>query len=142
MRNFLDEGHARTLERIVFCNFLAKDEDAYHEFLPKYFPSADAVTAEKEDESAAEDGKTSLEHDDQRSKEKSLEEELPEVPSEEPVIVEKEGEGGVEQPQSKKLKASADDEDSDWEKVEKESVPQRASVEEVVDEEAGGRSKV
>lgn len=34
VRNFLDEGKAKTLERIVFCNFLKKDEDAYHEILP------------------------------------------------------------------------------------------------------------
>jgi len=34
VRNFLDEGHAKTLEKIVFCNFLQKDEDAYYEALP------------------------------------------------------------------------------------------------------------
>lgn len=34
VRNFLDEGHAKHLQKIVFCNFLEKDEDAYHEALP------------------------------------------------------------------------------------------------------------
>jgi O-acetyl-ADP-ribose deacetylase (regulator of RNase III) len=34
VRNFLDEGCAKTLEKIVFCNFLQKDEDAYYEALP------------------------------------------------------------------------------------------------------------
>lgn len=34
VRNFLDEGHAKTLEKIVFCNFLQKDENAYYEALP------------------------------------------------------------------------------------------------------------
>jgi O-acetyl-ADP-ribose deacetylase (regulator of RNase III) len=34
VRNFLDEGHAKSLDKIVFCNFLEKDEVAYHEALP------------------------------------------------------------------------------------------------------------
>jgi O-acetyl-ADP-ribose deacetylase (regulator of RNase III) len=34
VRTFLDEGNAKNLEKIVFCNFLEKDEDAYHEALP------------------------------------------------------------------------------------------------------------
>jgi O-acetyl-ADP-ribose deacetylase (regulator of RNase III) len=34
VRNFLDEGNAKSLERIIFCNFLRKDEDAYYEALP------------------------------------------------------------------------------------------------------------
>jgi O-acetyl-ADP-ribose deacetylase len=34
IRNFLDEGHAWNLNRIVFCNFMEKDERAYHQALP------------------------------------------------------------------------------------------------------------
>jgi O-acetyl-ADP-ribose deacetylase len=34
VRNFLDDRQAKSLEKIVFCNFLEKDEDAYHEALP------------------------------------------------------------------------------------------------------------
>jgi len=34
VRNFLDEGHMRYLNRIIFCNFMEKDEDAYHQALP------------------------------------------------------------------------------------------------------------
>ena len=34
VRLFMEEGNVITLERIVFCNFLPKDEDAYHELLP------------------------------------------------------------------------------------------------------------
>ncbi|KAF2435535.1 A1pp-domain-containing protein [Tothia fuscella] len=34
VRKFLDEGNAKSLERIVFCNFLEKDERAYNEALP------------------------------------------------------------------------------------------------------------
>jgi O-acetyl-ADP-ribose deacetylase len=33
VRNFLEAGRAKNLERIVFCNFMEKDEDAYHEVI-------------------------------------------------------------------------------------------------------------
>lgn len=34
VRVCLDEGLGDKLDRIIFCNFLQKDEDAYHEVLP------------------------------------------------------------------------------------------------------------
>ena len=34
IRNFLDEGRAWNLNRIIFCNFMEKDERAYHRTLP------------------------------------------------------------------------------------------------------------
>lgn len=34
VRNYLEEGRARYLQRIVFCNFMEKDQAAYLEFLP------------------------------------------------------------------------------------------------------------
>lgn len=34
VRNFLEEGRAKYLQRIVFCNFMEKDQDAYLELLP------------------------------------------------------------------------------------------------------------
>lgn len=34
VRAFLEEGKGGTLERVVFCNFMEKDESAYEEFLP------------------------------------------------------------------------------------------------------------
>jgi len=34
VRKFLDKGLARNLNRIVFCNFMEKDEQAYHQALP------------------------------------------------------------------------------------------------------------
>lgn len=34
VREFLDGGEGEGLERIVFCNFLEKDEDAYIKVLP------------------------------------------------------------------------------------------------------------
>jgi hypothetical protein len=119
VREFLEEGNARNLEAVVFCNFLTKDEDAYHRVLPKYFPS----------EQVAED----------EGGEKALEEKLPEVPKGTPDA----GSGSAE-PATKKLKKGkeGEDEDEDWEKIEKGDVPHQASVEEAADEEEGGKSKV
>ena len=34
VRTFFEEGRADSLERVVFCNFLQKDEDAYFKNLP------------------------------------------------------------------------------------------------------------
>jgi O-acetyl-ADP-ribose deacetylase (regulator of RNase III) len=39
VRKFLEEGKGDKLERIVFCNFMQKDEDAYFENIP-YVPRA------------------------------------------------------------------------------------------------------
>ncbi|KAJ4287827.1 hypothetical protein N0V90_012531 [Kalmusia sp. IMI 367209] len=50
VRSFLDEGKGHGLERIIFCNFLQKDEDAYYKTVPKYFPAV--AEAEKADKSA------------------------------------------------------------------------------------------
>ncbi|EKG14263.1 Appr-1-p processing [Macrophomina phaseolina MS6] len=60
VRSWLDEKEERkeeSLERIVFCNFMEKDEVAYQHVLPKYFPPAeeskqDEVKAEQEDKEA------------------------------------------------------------------------------------------
>ncbi|QIX01026.1 hypothetical protein AMS68_006543 [Peltaster fructicola] len=40
VRDWLDEDDARAskVERIVFCSFLEKDEKAYEQTIPKYFP--------------------------------------------------------------------------------------------------------
>lgn len=109
VRNFLDEGHAKNLTMIVFCNFLAKDEDAYHELLPKYFPADKAFESETDA--------------------KKLEEKLPEVPTGAP-----ESDGAVPE---KKQKTSHETDDEDWEKIEKADVPHKASIEDAVDEEKG-----
>ena len=34
VRKFLDDGKGDSLERIIFCNFMQKDEDAYFENIP------------------------------------------------------------------------------------------------------------
>ncbi|KIW02271.1 uncharacterized protein PV09_06421 [Verruconis gallopava] len=119
VRNFLDEREDSALERIVFCNFLEKDEKAYEEILPKYFPSEEAVV-----EAAGSN---------------ELEDKLPEAPKDKPAP-----EGAMVQPQTKKLMASHDDDESDeeWEKIEKTDVPHKATVEDAVDDEVGGKSKV
>lgn len=44
VRKVMDEGLADKLDRIIFCNFLAKDENAYHRLLPFYFPNADSAS--------------------------------------------------------------------------------------------------
>lgn len=78
-----DEERSERIERIVFCSFLEKDERAYEEFVPMFFPPA----AEGEDTSKKEDEGTSKEED---------EPELPDVP-----IIEPKVEG---QPEAKKQK--------------------------------------
>jgi len=35
-----DEARAKKIERIVFCSFLEKDEIAYEQFIPQFFPPA------------------------------------------------------------------------------------------------------
>ena len=34
VKEFLDEGKGDSLERIIFCNFMPKDENAYFENIP------------------------------------------------------------------------------------------------------------
>jgi O-acetyl-ADP-ribose deacetylase (regulator of RNase III) len=34
VRNFFEEGRGKGIERVVFCNFMKKDEDAYYELIP------------------------------------------------------------------------------------------------------------
>ncbi|KAI4852631.1 A1pp-domain-containing protein [Aureobasidium sp. EXF-8845] len=39
VKKWLDtDAKADKLDHIIFCNFMEKDEDAYYEWLPKYFP--------------------------------------------------------------------------------------------------------
>ncbi|ORX99963.1 hypothetical protein BCR34DRAFT_606447 [Clohesyomyces aquaticus] len=93
VREFMEEGNADSLERIVFCNFMVKDEDAYFENIPKFFPPV-AEEPEKMEEEAKE----------QTTEEAELAAKLPDAPTEEP-------KDPVE-PSSKKQKteATADDE--------------------------------
>ncbi|KAH9826071.1 hismacro and SEC14 domain-containing protein [Teratosphaeria destructans] len=99
-----NEERAGRMERVVFCAFLGKDQRAYEELLPQFFPPAVAEQADgkvKVEESAATAGA------DEES-EKSLEEGageaqvtlpvMPDVPTQEP------GEEG--QPDAKKVRLS------------------------------------
>ncbi|KAH0283602.1 A1pp-domain-containing protein, partial [Aureobasidium sp. EXF-3399] len=42
VKKWLDtDSKADKLDHIIFCNFMEKDQDAYYEWLPKYFPSTE-----------------------------------------------------------------------------------------------------
>ncbi|KAF2207751.1 hypothetical protein CERZMDRAFT_114945 [Cercospora zeae-maydis SCOH1-5] len=72
--------YAPKIERVVFCQFLDKDQDAYEELVPKYFTPAASVDSETTDSTeAGEKGST----DEDARKESNLPE-LPEVPTKEP----------------------------------------------------------
>ena len=78
------DGNKGVMERVIFCAFLEKDEDAYKEYLPTYFPPAQAArehVKEATTEGEKEDGRI---HD------------LPDVPAKEPL---QEG-----QPKAKRVK--------------------------------------
>ncbi|KAF2708646.1 macro domain-like protein [Pleomassaria siparia CBS 279.74] len=89
VRKFLDEGKGDDIERIIFCNFMPKDEHAYFENIPKYFPPV--VTEETTE------GKSSDELD--------LAARLPDAPTTEPKSPE------AAQPSPKKQKTEATEED-------------------------------
>ncbi|KAF2136304.1 uncharacterized protein K452DRAFT_237715 [Aplosporella prunicola CBS 121167] len=89
VRSWLDEqGAGSLLERIVFCNFLPKDEDAYATTLPKYFPPA-PEPGHQQQQQATQDKEDTAEGE-------TLAKRLPDAPTAEPL-----DEG---QPEAKKLK--------------------------------------
>ncbi|KAH7084105.1 MACRO domain-containing protein 1 [Paraphoma chrysanthemicola] len=101
VRKFFDEEEkASKLDRVIFCNFLQKDEDAYFEHIPTYFPPV-----ESEGEAATEQ-ETSTEPSEILSQ-------LPDAPTEEPKDVE-----DTPQPSAKKQKT--DNVDDDFVVIEKE----------------------
>lgn len=99
VREFLDTGKADEMERIVFCNFLPKDVDAYYEVIAHYFPPATQA-----DE--AEPKPTSTDEAELASK-------LPDAPTKDPKDT-----TPTEEPTAKKQKT--DTEDDDFVVVEKE----------------------
>ncbi|KAF2821037.1 A1pp-domain-containing protein [Ophiobolus disseminans] len=100
VRKFLEEEQADNLDRVIFCNFLQKDEDAYFEHIPIFFPPI-----ETEDETTKEQ-ETSTEPSEILSQ-------LPDAPTEDPKDLEDNSE-----PSPKKQKT--DDADDDFVVVEKE----------------------
>ncbi|GAB7354665.1 hypothetical protein MBLNU459_g5092t1 [Dothideomycetes sp. NU459] len=92
VKDWLDnEGKADKLDRIIFCNFMQKDEAAYHRLLPQYFPPSEQAQESKDGEisSAKEEG--------------SRIPALPNVPTKEPT------ESG--QPEAKRIKIHRESDD-------------------------------
>ncbi|KAG9195051.1 hypothetical protein G6011_00171 [Alternaria panax] len=101
VRKFLEEeGNADKLDRVIFCNFLQKDEDAYFKNIPDFFPPV------------ASDSKP---QEEQPSEPSELASQLPDAPTAEPQDTE-----DAQQPCSKKQKTS--DTDDDFVVVEKEDI--------------------
>jgi O-acetyl-ADP-ribose deacetylase (regulator of RNase III) len=93
VREFLDEGKGDSLERIIFCNFMQKDEDAYFHNIPKFFPPV-TEQAEKKDEATAED-----------SEQAQLAAKLPDTPKTDPKA--------PDEPSSKRQKTSSQEQTAD-----------------------------
>ncbi|KAJ4330374.1 hypothetical protein N0V87_010036 [Didymella glomerata] len=117
VRKFLEEGgNADELDRVIFCNFLPKDEDAYFENIPTFFPPA---TAETESDTKTTDEleyDTEEEQDEVQGNEATTEmlSQLPDAPTDEPVDIDH-----ADQPSQKKQKIE-DGSDDDFVVVGKE----------------------
>lgn len=94
VREFLDEGKGDSLERIIFCNFMQKDEDAYFHNIPKFFPPV-TEQAEKKDESIKE-GNTN-----EDTEQAELAAKLPDIPTTDPK--------SADEPSSKRQKTDPGD---------------------------------
>ncbi|KAK4506246.1 hypothetical protein PRZ48_004211 [Zasmidium cellare] len=89
-----DDERANKIERVVFCQFMEKDQRAYEHFTPKYFaPAAEEESKESEDkvdaeEDAQEDARADAKEDPEEPKDEASEAgkvpDLPEVPTKEP----------------------------------------------------------
>ncbi|KAF2450980.1 macro domain-like protein [Karstenula rhodostoma CBS 690.94] len=101
VRKFLDEGKGDGLQRIIFCNFLQKDQDIYYKHVSKHFPPV--TDAEETDDTA----KTSTDEAEIAAK-------LPDPPTTEPKDPE-----DPEEPSSKKQKTEAAADDDDFVVVDK-----------------------
>lgn len=73
--------YAEKIERVVFCQFLDKDQDAYEELVPTYFPPAASETTKAAGTAESEEKDTAS--DEAKEKEADIPE-LPEVPTKEP----------------------------------------------------------
>ncbi|KAL1857177.1 hypothetical protein Plec18170_003293 [Paecilomyces lecythidis] len=120
VRSFLQESNnLEKLDRVVFCSFLEKDEQAYERVIPRFFPptSQDLSSSSKQSESQPQaQGESSPSSE-------TLAAQLPDPPTVEPTL------GG--QPEAKKQKVNLDDSihrvivkddeksEDDWEEVDK-----------------------
>ncbi|KAH4097489.1 ADP-ribose phosphatase [Parastagonospora nodorum] len=107
VRQFLDEdGKAEKLDRVIFCNFLEKDENAYYREIQKYFPMVQSV----EDTAGQDEPDAPVETSTGPSEILS---QLPDAPTEDPKDI-----TDIEEPSTKKQKT--EDTDDDFVVVEKE----------------------
>lgn len=122
VRNFMDEGNVKSLKYIVFCNFMAKDEKAYVEALPKYFPPVDGDAEGSKSGDIVEAATQGTEGTDKAN----------ELTAGAAGDVAKEAQAQKDEmegePDAKKLKSSHDEatDTDDWEKVEKSDAPKLA----------------
>ncbi|KAF2668759.1 macro domain-like protein [Microthyrium microscopicum] len=120
VRNFFEEGKGKDFERVVFCNFMEKDEKAYQATMSKYFPDAKDGEGEKTEAEGSKAPKVKSMLDVEPEE---IAKELPDVPKDEPSAANTSG-----------LK-SGDVTDDDWVDVGKDTtVPKKATVEDVEDE--------
>jgi len=100
-RKFLEEeGKADKLDRVIFCNFLQKDEDAYFKNIPDYFPPVDSDPKAQEEQS---------------TEPSDLASQLPDAPTADPKDTD-----DARQPSPKKQKTT--DTDDDFVVVEKDDI--------------------
>jgi O-acetyl-ADP-ribose deacetylase (regulator of RNase III) len=97
VKKFLEGDNGAKLDRVIFCSFERKDEVAYNEWIPKFFPPTEKDLSHHEQEEELKKGE-------------SVADQLPDPPTTEPT---QEGE-----PTHKKAKVSHEDIDKDWEAVE------------------------
>ncbi|KAH8726952.1 hypothetical protein GQ44DRAFT_705040 [Phaeosphaeriaceae sp. PMI808] len=103
VRSFLQEDKAAELDRVIFCNFLQKDEDFYYNNLPFFFPP---VESESTDKHEAAEQETTTDPSEMLSQ-------LPDAPTADPVDADH-----ALQPSPKKQKT--DDTDDEFVLVDKE----------------------
>ncbi|KAJ4355253.1 hypothetical protein N0V95_003083 [Ascochyta clinopodiicola] len=110
VRRFLeDEEEADKLDRVIFCNFLQKDEDAYFKNIPTFFPPITAVHANVDD--------NFTDDEEEHATEATTEilSQLPDAPTDEPVDID-----DAEEPSQKKQKRE-DVSDDDFVVIDKEA---------------------
>ncbi|CAO2653803.1 Nn.00g032140.m01.CDS01 [Neocucurbitaria sp. VM-36] len=100
VRKFLEEDDkSDKLDRVIFCNFLQKDEDAYFHYIPKFFPP---ITTETE---AQDDATTDAEREHSTEPSELLSQ-LPDAPTTDP-----QDDEGVQQPSLKRQKTGETEDD-------------------------------
>ncbi|KAF2272038.1 A1pp-domain-containing protein [Westerdykella ornata] len=95
VREFFEKGEGDALERVVFCNFMQKDEDAYFRNVSKYFPTANSGTETETKTGTKVEARTEIpEHEHEADNATTtdaaeLAAKLPDAPTTEPVTPDK-----------------------------------------------------